>query len=94
MAESYASGAIVSEVALRHAVCPQHLFAWRKAARTGRLTLFSDESAMFVPVVTPVDESAAGKPQGCRSITIEVAGAVVRADASADLRWLGDVLRP
>jgi transposase len=27
------SGAVVSEVARRHEISPQHLFAWRKAAR-------------------------------------------------------------
>jgi transposase-like protein len=39
VAESYAPGAVVSEVARRHDIMPQHLFAWRKAARAGRLTL-------------------------------------------------------
>src|SRR5215211_85504 len=38
VAESYAAGAVVSEVARRHEITPQHLFAWRKAARTGRLS--------------------------------------------------------
>src|SRR5437899_10760710 len=32
VAESYAPGAVVSEVARRHDITPQHLFAWRKAA--------------------------------------------------------------
>jgi transposase len=33
VAESYAPGAVVSEVARRHGMSPQHLFGWRKAAR-------------------------------------------------------------
>jgi transposase len=33
VAESYAPGAAVSEVALRHEISPQLLWAWRKAAR-------------------------------------------------------------
>ena len=33
VAESYAPGAVVSAVARRHDISPQHLFAWRKAAR-------------------------------------------------------------
>ena len=37
VAESYASGAVVSEVARRHEISPQHLAAWRKAARHGLL---------------------------------------------------------
>ena len=35
VAESYAAGAVVSEVARRHDISAQHLFAWRKAARSG-----------------------------------------------------------
>ena len=38
VAESYRAGAIVSEVARRYEISPQHLFAWRKAARAGLLT--------------------------------------------------------
>jgi transposase len=38
VAESFAAGAVVSEVARRHEISPQHLFAWRKAARAGQLT--------------------------------------------------------
>src|SRR5665213_3575292 len=70
VAESYALGAIVSEVARRHEISPQHLFAWRKAARTGRLRLPGDEGPLFVPVVMPVDGLATvGKPPGCGLIT-------------------------
>ena len=35
VAESFTPGAVVSEVARRHEISPQHLFAWRKAARAG-----------------------------------------------------------
>ena len=38
VAASYAPGAIVSEVARRHDISPQHLFGWRKAARSGALS--------------------------------------------------------
>src|ERR1700746_3137540 len=48
VAESYAPGAVASEVARRHDITPQHLFAWRKAARAGRLTLPAEEAPMFV----------------------------------------------
>ena len=39
VAESYAPGAVVSEVARRHEISPQLLSAWRKAARSGLLEL-------------------------------------------------------
>ena len=61
VAESYSPGAVVSEVARRHDITPQHLFAWRKAARAGRLALPAEQAPMFVPVVPAIREvSAAG----------------------------------
>src|ERR1700675_4960582 len=59
VAESYAPGAVVSEVARRHDMSPQHLFAWRKAARAGLLTLPADEAPMFVPVVRESHDNGA-----------------------------------
>jgi len=96
VAESYAPGAVVSEVARRHDISPQHLFAWRKAARTGLLTLPADEAPTFVPVVTEIRHdgaAAAAAANGSGGITIEIAGAVVRAEPGVDLGWLRDVLR-
>src|SRR5215469_14821167 len=52
VAESFAPGAVASEVARRHDISPQHLFAWRKAARAGVLSLSADTAPLFVPVVT------------------------------------------
>ena len=94
--ESFAPGAVVSEVARRHDISPQHLFAWRKAARAGLLTLPADEAPMFVPVVTEIRHdgaAAAAAANGSGGITIEIAGAVVRAEPGVDLGWLRDVLR-
>ena len=96
VAESYARGAVASEVARRHDISPQHLFAWRKAARAGLLTLPADPAPLFVPVVSepPHDGAVAVAPtRGCASIAIEIAGAVVRAPAGVDPAWLSDVLR-
>ena len=96
VAESYAPGAVVSEVARRHDISPQHLFAWRKAARAGLLSLPADEAPMFVPVVTELHHdgmTAAASAQGATAITIEIGGAVVRAAPGVDPAWLRDVLR-
>jgi transposase len=63
VAESYAAGAVVSEVARRHEISPQHLFAWRKSARAGLLALPGEGERMFVPIVTSGDSLAtAGQP--------------------------------
>jgi transposase len=92
VAASYAPGAVVSEVARRHEISPQHLFGWRKAARNGRLVLPSDGAAIFVPVVLASQRPVAAKPSA-PSITIETAGVVVRVECGVDVGWLADVLR-
>src|ERR1700686_2033136 len=81
VAESYAPGAVVSEVARRHGISLQHLFAWRKAARAGLLSLPADEAPLFVPVVTELRHDgmmAAASAQGVTAITIEIGGVGVR----------------
>jgi transposase len=91
----YRAGAVVSEVARRYEISPQHLFAWRKAARAGLLVLRNEEELTFVPIVTPGDNSTTtvGNPQESRLIRIEIAGAVVHAGPGVDLVFLTDVLR-
>jgi transposase len=93
VAESYAPGAVVSQVARRHEIAPQHLFAWRKAARAGRLVLPAEEAALFVPIVVAPQKMAVAAKAAVASITIEIAGVVVRAERGVDLGWLADVLR-
>ncbi|HEY6358997.1 MAG TPA: transposase [Vicinamibacterales bacterium] len=96
VAESYAPGAVVSEVARRHDMSPQHLFGWRKAARAGLLTLPADEVPMFVPIVREARDDGVAAAVGVTVsgvITIGIAGAVVRAERGVDLGWLRDVLR-
>ena len=93
VAESYTPGAVVSEVARRHDMSPQHLFGWRKAARAGLLTLPADEVPMFVPVVRETrDDGVAAAANRSGAISIEIAGAVVRAERGVDLGWLRDVV--
>lgn len=96
VAESFAPGAVVSEVARRHDISPQHLFGWRKAARAGLLTLPSDAALRFVPVVTEEAAEGAATPpavSGSATVLIEIGGALVRAARGVDLAWLRDVLR-
>jgi transposase len=96
VAESYAPGAIVSEVARRHDISLQHLFAWRKAARAGALSLPADTAPLFVPVVTDPHHDGvmpAAVADGSGVITIEIAGVMVRAAPGADSAWLRDALR-
>ena len=93
VAESYARGAVVSEVARRNDMSPQHLFGWCKAAREGRLALPADEAALFVPVVVAPQQTGVEPKSAAPSITIEIAGVVVRVERGADAGWLAEVLR-
>jgi transposase len=94
VAESYAPGAVTSEIARRHEITSQHLFAWRKAAREGRVLLPAETVPAFVPVVTaPPAGTGGAQSDSARAITIEIGGVVVRAEPGVDLRLLRDVLR-
>ena len=93
VAESLAPGVVISEVARRHDLRPQQLFAWRHQARQGRLALPAAELS-FVPVVgatnaPPAATSAA--PAGL--IEVALGGAIVRVPAEVDGKLLAKVLR-
>jgi transposase len=86
----------VSEAARQNDISPLHLFAWRKAARAGLLSLPADEAPMFVPVVAELRHDgtmSAASARGATAITIEIGGAVVRAAPGVDPTWLRGVLR-
>jgi transposase len=72
---------------------PQHLFAWRKAAREGRLVLPAEEGGLFVPVVVGREDAVGSGKSGAASITIEIGGVVVRAERGVDAGFLAEVLR-
>lgn len=103
VAEAVAPGAVVTEVARRHELTPQHLFTWIRAAKEGKLALPADagptsialDGASFVPVVVEAAETS--KPVVCRERTaaIEIAiGAIkVRVRNDADTRTIEAVLR-
>ena len=84
VAESFAPGARVVDVARRHGVAPQQVTAWRRDARNGRLVLPVDEAAPFAALV--VEEPLAAVPAPSlppAMIEIEAGGVVVRLAADA-----------
>ena len=87
VAESWAPGAVASTVALRHGLHRNQLYMWRREVRSGALAN-AGALADFVPVVS---ESCAVSRTA--AIEIEIGGAVLRADAGADLAFLGKVIR-
>ena len=80
IAESMVPRANVAEIARRNDMLPQHLYAWRRAARE---RMEAGGATAFVPAV--VDQPA--KPEGASAeIHIELRGMTIRVpdDVSAD----------
>jgi len=102
VAESLAPGVVISEVARRHDLRPQQLFAWRHQARQGRLTLPAEELS-FVPVITAAEALSPTAPTHevpaatcaptAGMIEVALGGAVVRVPPAVDGKQLAKVLR-
>src|SRR4051794_40064514 len=97
VAETLAPGTSVSEVPRRRPVCPQQVFAWRREARAGFLTLPAEATDLvqtgFVPIVpetadTPVltNRLQAAAPKPGRS-------SKAAAASSIEIKLAGAVVR-
>jgi transposase len=100
VAESLELGASVSAVARRHALSPQQLFAWRRAARQ-----VTDGGPMFVPAVLAPEARVSpepsvprarpkrrGRPPRPAAIEVDVAGVRVRIESGASPATIAAVL--
>ena len=85
--EAMAPGAVVSEVARRHGMSPQHLYTWRRQARREA----GDHPLAFTPVVVAPDPP---QPAACPEAVIEIAveGAIIRVPPGVDGATLALVL--
>ena len=102
VAESLAPGVVVSEVARRHDLLPQQLFAWRRQAKQGRLALPA-EALSFVPVIATAEASSPPAPlpepsaptwaEPAAAIEVALGDAVVRIPPGVDGKLLTKVLR-
>lgn len=94
VAESFAPGVQVSDVARRHGIRPQQLFGWRREARGGRLALPGPQGVAFVPIVTGSSGGAAPAPAAAAAacIEIEARGLVVRLHGRIEVSTLAEVL--
>jgi transposase len=71
---------VISDVARRHDLVPQHLWNWIKAARKGRFALPGDGLPAFVPVMSLEPGQRSEPAQDVRTTAIElVIGAVTAA---------------
>ncbi len=88
--EATAPGAVVSEVARRNGMSPQHLFTWRRQARREA----DNHPLAFTPVVVSPD-TPQPTPAASREATIELAveGAVIRVPRGVDGATLALVLQ-
>jgi transposase len=101
LAEAMAPGAVVSVVARRNGMSPQHLFTWLREAR--RPLTACGRAPAFVPVLLDEPASASTapplradiRPRGSPAVGIEVelAGAVVRIGADANQAQIAAVIR-
>ncbi|WGF90769.1 IS66-like element accessory protein TnpA [Marinivivus vitaminiproducens] len=79
VAESFAVGARVADVARRHRLQPQQVTAWRREARAGKLVLPADEELGFASLMLDEPPAPAVEvPPVSGSIEIVVEGVVVR----------------
>jgi|SRR5688572_11695330 transposase len=105
VAESFAPGAIVAEVARRYDARAQQVHGWRRDAREGRLVLPAEqrprEIVNFAPVVIAPEQRAprpAARPARAARpvppmIEIEAKGVVVRVRDGADVLLVEAMLR-
>ncbi len=91
-----APGAVVSEIAPRHGMSPQHLFTWRRLALR---TAGPDLAPFFVPAVieAPVEQPAPKRRARRRSsgsgIELDIGGVVVRVGSDASPKAIAAVIR-
>ena len=88
VAESLATGAVASTVALRHGLHRNQLYMWRRELRSGALGNADAPGLDFVPVVAERRLAS-----GTGVIEIEIGGAVLRAGTGVDLAFLGRIVR-
>ena len=94
VAEAVVPGAVVSEVARRHDLTPQHLFSWIKAAKAGRFALPARDEPDFVPVVMGAPAAAPTSPlEEPPAIEVVIGAIVVRVPSGADAKTIDAVLR-
>ncbi len=87
--EAAVPGAVVSEVARRNGMTPQHLFAWRREAKQRS----SESGLTFTPVVVTADPPSSPGASSAPCIEIAIAGALIRVPPGADARVLSMILQ-
>jgi transposase len=92
VAEAFAPGAVVSEIARRHGLTPQQVFTWCRVARRAAEEA-SDALPAFVPAVVASGEASGPAAAPAGWIEIVLGAAVVRVPPGVDEATLTRVLR-
>lgn len=97
VAESYAPGVVVTELARRHGALASQVHAWRKAVREGRLVAPAGDGAMFARVIVAAapDPKPRTPPLTTSGPIIEIDGdgVQVRVRTGADPELVGAIIR-
>ncbi len=102
-AEAMMPGAVVSEIARRHGMSPQHLFTWRRAAFRD-VVLGSPAAPLFVPAIIEAEPPPRGDPKpkaarrtrrrsGADGIELDIGGVAVRVGSDASPKTIAAVIR-
>ena len=89
VAEAMVPGAVVSQIARRWQICPQQVFAWRRAALQGHSTELAETGPAFVPIIEAPPVAEGTSAEGERSS----GGVKVRVATGIDTKTLTAVLR-
>jgi transposase len=101
VAESFAEGAVVAQVARRHGLRPQQVFDWRRELRAQWRDASTAEAPAFVPAIVedvvasaqPVAPTLPPAESAPPAIEIETGLFVLRLRGAVDGRTLATVLR-
>jgi len=99
VAESYAGGASVCEIARRRGLTPTQLFTWRREARK-RAAHDAELAPLFVPAVIetvasrePVARRRVCSPRRTPAVELEIDGVIVRVASGADEATIAAVIQ-
>ena len=94
VAETYVPGVTVNEVARRVGMRPNHLSAWRRLAREGKLVVPDLPGAEFVPaLLEPVSSAVSQDAKPLAAVEIIHGGTTIRLDAAASPERIAGIVR-
>lgn len=97
VAESFAPGTRVVDVARRHRLLPSQLATWRRHAREGRLALPEEAPGLakateFVPLLLEASDSALASDRSQDRIEVEADGVLIRLPVTTGASRLVEIV--